>query len=198
MTPELFQKERGIIHKSLMKQKEIYDFSERIKPKEAQHESEMAAKALADGDASTKGADGRAGGGGALGRYTDLPPSLACRLCSNLIERATMTPCCFNSCCYECLKSYLTSSHRLASSRAGVCPISDCREQDIFVQDLIPNYALSKAADWFIRQKVSLMDEVPMEVSKDEKQITEHKKEAIMLGSELISEAIALSTAEEK
>lgn len=128
-----------------MKQKEIYDFSETISAKENPAESEMNAKALADADASGKGV------ASSQGRFTELPPSLQCKLCANLIERATMTPCCFNSCCYECLKSYLTSSHKLASSRAGVCPIANCREQDIFVQDLVPNYALSKAADWFIR-----------------------------------------------
>ena len=84
------------------------------------------------------------------------------------MKRATLTPCCFSSCCYECLRSYLTSSHKLASSRAGVCPIPHCREQDVFVQDLIPNHALNKAADWFIRQRISLTEEVVMEVPQEE------------------------------
>jgi len=106
-----------------MKQKEIYDFSERIAAKE-NADAEAVSKAQADGETAVP--DILPTGPG--GRFTELPPSLKCQLCTNLIERATMTPCCFNTCCYECLKSYLTSSHKLASSRAGVCPIAQCRE----------------------------------------------------------------------
>ena len=98
---------------------------------------------------------------------SEVPPSLKCDLCSNLIKSATLTPCCYSSCCYECLNSYLTSSHKLASSKTGVCPIVHCRKQDILVQDLIPNFALPKAADWFVRQRISLMEEVSMEVEME-------------------------------
>ena len=166
ITPEEFQKARGLVHKSLMKQKEIYDFSEIVTSKE---NASVEATLKAQADDETSNAVIFSTGPGGL--FTDLPPSLKCQLCSNLIESATMTPCCFSSCCYECLKSYLTSSHRLASSRAGVCPIAHCREQDIFVQDLIPNHALNKAADWFVRQRISLMDQVTIEIAKDEKPI---------------------------
>ena len=76
------------------------------------------------------------------------------------------TSCCFNSCCFDCLKSYLTSSHKLANRRAGVCPMSNCSEQDIFVEELIPNHALNKAAEWFNRQKVSKMESEDIEVDK--------------------------------
>ena len=36
--------------------------------------------------------------------------------------------------------------------------MSNCSEQDIFVEELIPNHALNKAAEWFNRQKVSKME----------------------------------------
>lgn len=36
------------------------------------------------------------------------------------------------------------------------------------MQDLIPNHALNKAADWFIRQRISLTEEVLMEVPQEE------------------------------
>ena len=101
-----------------------------------------------------------------------------------------MTPCCFSSCCYECLKSYLTSSHKLASSRAGVCPIAHCPEQDIFVQDLIPNHALNRAADWFIRQRISLMDEVTLEVKNEDKP-EDIREQVVSLGNKLIEDAKA-------
>ena len=99
-----------------------------------------------------------------------------------------MTPCCFSSCCYECVKSFLTSSHKNASSRARVCPIEHCREMDIFAQDLIPNHALNKAADWFIRQRISLEDEVILEARKQEKP---DEIDVTILGRKLIEEAKA-------
>lgn len=130
---EEFERDRNLVHKSLMKQGNIYDFSERIVPKDGNIESdskkEAAAKVLAETNDGTNTATGsKPSGGTSKNGLTDLPPSLKCMLCKDLIEAATLTPCCFSSCCYECLKSYLTSSHKLASSRAGVCPIAYCRE----------------------------------------------------------------------
>jgi len=149
-------------------------------------QTEAAAKAQADLKEDATGAqDSNTAAPGRTG-LTDIPPSLRCQLCRSLIERATLTPCCFSSCCYECLKSYLTSSHKLACSRAGVCPIAHCREQDIFVQDLIPNHALMKAADWFVRQRISLMEVVNLEVKKEERP---QDFDVVTLGRKLIEDA---------
>jgi hypothetical protein len=77
-----------------------------------------------------------------------------------------LTPCCTSSACYECLKSYLTSDHKFASSRAGVCPFPDCKQQDVFVQDLIFNHALTRAAEWFRRQQISKMVVEDLEIEQ--------------------------------
>ena len=42
----------------------------------------------------------------------------------------------------------------------------NCSEQDIFVEQLIPNNALQKAAEWFNRQKISKMKSEDIEVDK--------------------------------
>lgn len=97
-----------------------------------------------------------------------LPPALQCMLCKGLINNAMLTPCCTSSACYGCLKSYLTADHKLASSRAGMCPFPDCKEQDVYVQDLIYNHALSKAADWFRRQQIAKAQLVDVEIDKDQ------------------------------
>ena len=44
--------------------------------------------------------------------------------------------------------------------------MSNCSEQDIFVEELIPNHALNKAAEWFNHQKVSKMESEDIEVDK--------------------------------
>ena len=127
IAPEQFQRERGQVHKSLMKQREIYDFSEKITPKNDAESAEAASKIAQEGEEAPKPVVIQ------LAIDEDLPPSLKCQLCHELIKGASLTPCCFSSCCYECLKSYLTSSHKMSSSRAGVCPIAHCHEQDVFV-----------------------------------------------------------------
>lgn len=102
-----FQLNAGNVVKSLLKQSEIYSLDEsEIRPKtnDEDRDPEESAKPKEESEGA-------------------LPPSLACELCQKLIKNATLTPCCLNSCCFECLKSYLTSSHRLANRRAGVCPI---------------------------------------------------------------------------
>ena len=143
-----FQLNAGNVVKSLLKQNEIYSLDESdVKGRNKDQEAEETTK--------TKGAS-----------EDTIPPSLACEICHQLIKNATLTPCCLNSCCFECLKSYLTSSHKLANRRAGVCPIPSCGEQDIFVEELIPNHALSKAAEWFNRQKISKMASEDIEVDK--------------------------------
>ena len=98
-----------------------------------------------------------------------------------------MTPCCFSSCCFECLKSNLIPSHLHASNRAGVCPLPNCRESDILLQDLIPNHALNKASDWFIRQRIACEDQVILETNSR----TDNKEQLdfYALGHELIEEA---------
>ena len=107
-----FQLNAGNVVKSLLKQSEIYSLDEsemQSKTTEEDRDPEESAKPKEQSE-------------------DVIPPSLACELCHQLIKNATLTPCCLNSCCFECLKSYLTSSHKLANRRAGVCPISTCSE----------------------------------------------------------------------
>jgi hypothetical protein len=119
------------VFKSLLKQSEIYKIEDINYKQEEGDESDQQTK------------------------NERIPPSLECALCHGLIFNAMLTPCCTSSACYDCLKSYLTGEHKLATSRAGMCPFPDCKEQDVFVQDLIYNHALSKAADWFRRQQIA-------------------------------------------
>ena len=44
--------------------------------------------------------------------------------------------------------------------------MSSCSEQDVFVEELIPNHALNKASEWFNRQKVSKMESEDIEIEK--------------------------------
>lgn len=168
---DIWSEMKGLVCKSLIKQKEIYDFTERIQAKEEQEDEDGQIIKATSGEEKMK----------------DLPPSLKCQLCYSLIVGATMTPCCFSSCCHECLKSNLTSS----ANRFGVCPMTHCREQDILVQNLIPNHALNKAADWFTRQQVSMMDEVTLETVEEEKP---GKIDVVLLGSKLLEEARTQAT----
>ena len=146
-----------------MKQKEIYDFDDQVSDHRQENDFDQ--------------------------KVDDIPPSLKCKLCKKLIEGATLTPCCFSSCCYECLKSCVTSSHR-----PGICPIAHCRESEVLAQDLIPNHVLNRAADWFIRQKISLSDQITMELTKrDEADDIDVKS----LGETLLREAKSFATQEE-
>lgn len=114
----------------------------------------------------------------------ELPPSLKCQLCSCLIVDAAMTPCCFSSCCYECLSRKLASS----TNRVGACPMVNCREQDVLIQDVIPNLALRKAADWFTRQQIAQVESVTIETQVKERP---GDIDVVFLGRKLIEDAQA-------
>ena len=64
-----------------------------------------------DGDTNMD-ESGEDGASARTGGFSDIPPSLKCALCIKLIKNATLTPCCFTSCCYECLRTCLTTSSR--------------------------------------------------------------------------------------
>lgn len=67
----------------------------------------------------------------------DIPDDLLCSICSDLLTDAVMIPCCGNSFCDECIRSFLLESED------HECP--DCHEKDISPGTLIPNrYFLSR------------------------------------------------------
>jgi hypothetical protein len=99
------------VFKSLLKQSEIYKIEDLPYKSESEEEDNDKVKVSTE----------------------KIPPALECALCHGLIHNAMLTPCCTSSACYECLKSFLTADHKLASSRPGMCPFPECKEQDVFV-----------------------------------------------------------------
>jgi E3 ubiquitin-protein ligase RBBP6 len=61
----------------------------------------------------------------------EIPEDLLCSICSDLLTDAVMIPCCGNSFCDECIRSFLLESEE------HECP--DCHEKDISPATLIPN-----------------------------------------------------------
>ncbi|XP_063904120.1 E3 ubiquitin-protein ligase RBBP6-like isoform X2 [Zophobas morio] len=61
----------------------------------------------------------------------EIPEDLVCSICSDLLTDAVMIPCCGNSFCDECIRSFLLESEE------HECP--DCHEKDISPATLIPN-----------------------------------------------------------
>ncbi|XP_044252807.1 E3 ubiquitin-protein ligase RBBP6 isoform X2 [Tribolium madens] len=61
----------------------------------------------------------------------EIPEDLLCSICSDLLTDAVMIPCCGNSFCDECIRSFLLESEE------HECP--DCHEKDISPTTLIPN-----------------------------------------------------------
>ncbi|RZC32431.1 E3 ubiquitin-protein ligase RBBP6 [Asbolus verrucosus] len=61
----------------------------------------------------------------------EIPEDLLCSICSDLLTDAVMIPCCGNSFCDECIRSFLLDSEE------HECP--DCHEKDISPATLIPN-----------------------------------------------------------
>ena len=87
VTSDQFTKHRDRVLKSLMKQKEIYDFSERIAPKDSQQsnnasseQAEAAAKSQAEAEGAESGANNENNSTLKLAgtNMADLPPSLKC------------------------------------------------------------------------------------------------------------------------
>jgi len=62
----------------------------------------------------------------------------------------------------------------------------NCREQDILVQDLVPNHALRKAADWFTRQQIAQVEAVTIEMQEKERP---GDIDVVFLGHKLIEDA---------
>jgi hypothetical protein len=67
-----------------------------------------------------------------------------------------------------------------------MCPFPDCKEQDVFVQDLIYNHALSKAADWYRRQQIAKAEIVEVEIEN-----TKHDKDISTVAKQMIEQAKA-------
>lgn len=61
----------------------------------------------------------------------EIPEDLLCSICSDLLTDAVMIPCCGNSFCDECIRTFLLESEE------HECP--DCHEKDILPATLIPN-----------------------------------------------------------
>ena len=67
--------------------------------------------------------------------------------------------------------------------------MSSCSEQDIFVEELIPNHALNKAAEWFNRQKISKMESEDIVIDKPKKDDDDIMEVARQLMCEAAEEA---------
>ncbi|CDW76888.1 dwnn-domain-containing protein [Stylonychia lemnae] len=72
-----------------------------------------------------------------------IPPSLVCQICKDLIKRASLTKCCAFSGCQKCLQQKLIE-------RQFQCPY--CKSVNVYAEDIIPNQQLRLVAEWFSRQ----------------------------------------------
>ncbi|XP_032669076.1 E3 ubiquitin-protein ligase RBBP6 isoform X2 [Odontomachus brunneus] len=67
----------------------------------------------------------------------EIPEDLLCNICKDLLTDAVMIPCCGNSFCDECIRTFLLESEE------HECP--DCNEKDVSPETLIPNRFLRNA-----------------------------------------------------
>lgn len=67
----------------------------------------------------------------------EIPEDLLCNICKDLLTDAVMIPCCGNSFCDECIRTFLLESEE------HECP--DCSEKDVSPESLIPNRYLRNA-----------------------------------------------------
>lgn len=67
----------------------------------------------------------------------EIPEDLLCNICKDLLTDAVMIPCCGNSFCDECIRTFLLESEE------HECP--DCNEKDVSPESLIPNRYLRNA-----------------------------------------------------
>ncbi|XP_058795388.1 E3 ubiquitin-protein ligase RBBP6 isoform X3 [Phymastichus coffea] len=67
----------------------------------------------------------------------EIPEDLLCNICKDLLTDAVMIPCCGNSFCDECIRTFLLESEE------HECP--DCNEKDVLPESLIPNRYLRNA-----------------------------------------------------
>ncbi|XP_034952657.1 E3 ubiquitin-protein ligase RBBP6 [Chelonus insularis] len=76
-----------------------------------------------------------------VAKKPEIPEDLLCTICKDLLTDAVMIPCCGNSFCDECIRTFLLESED------HECP--DCNEKDVSPETLIPNRFLRNAVMTF-------------------------------------------------
>ena len=88
-------------------------------------------------DRPPSGTAAAAGAASGMGVSKPVPAEMTCPLCREMMTDAVLIPCCGRSYCDDCIRNYLLENN-------FVCPETDCKQENVSPDNLIPNRMLRK------------------------------------------------------